>query len=319
MEILIVDDERTVTAVHGAYVRKVANCSAVCFGNAADALDWAASHDPAMVIVDYVMPVMDGVEFTQRFRQLPGKHATPVVMVTDFGHEDVKQLALSAGVDEFLTKPVDRIALTTCIVNLSIARSMSKDAVVSVRERHDFDAIDPAALAMILAERDRLRAPTESGQSPNDADDKTSVAVEAGASDEILILDDERTSTALLACYVRRFKCSPTRFAHANEALAWCETHEPAAVIVDYMMPDMDGLEFTRRFRQLPGKAAVPVLMVSAYGDLKQAALAAGVDEFLQKPVDATDFMLHLRTMIAGRALQKKLAKDERPREQSGR
>jgi CheY-like chemotaxis protein len=315
MEILIVDDERTATAVHGAYVRKVANCNAVCFGNPTEALDWAATHHPAMVIVDYIMPVMDGTEFTRRFRRLPGKDRTPVVMVTDFDHVGAKQLALSAGVNEFLAKPVGRAALTACILRLAAARSTQKNAAGCPPGQQDFDGMDPAALATLLTERDRRRGLSEGGQSEHDAGDAGTVALEPGSSEEILILDDERTSTALLACYVRRFKCLPTRFGHASEALAWCETHDPAAVIVDYMMPDMDGLEFTRRLRVLPGKADIPVLLVSAYCDslLKQAALAAGVHEFLQKPVDATDLAMHVRTIIAARALQKRLAKPERP------
>jgi CheY-like chemotaxis protein len=314
MEILIVDDERTATAVHGAYVRKVANCKAVCFGNPQEALDWAAKHHPAIVIVDYLMPVMDGTEFTRRFRRLPGKNHTPVLMVTDFDHASVRELALSAGVDEFLTKPVDRATLTSCILNLSAARPTRRDAAVSPSEPHDFDAIDPAALDTILTERDRRRAVGGGGPSGHDSRDKASAALQAAGSEEILILDDEPTSTALLACYVRRFKCSPTRFGQATQALAWCQTHEPAAVIVDYMMPDMDGLEFIRRFRMLPGKADIPVVMVSAYGDslLKQAALAAGVSEFLQKPVDATNLAMRLQTLLAARALRKRVEKDER-------
>jgi PleD family two-component response regulator len=76
----------------------------------------------------------------------------------------------------------------------------------------------------------------------------------------------------------------------------------------------MDGLEFTRRFRLLAGKAEIPVVMVSAYGDslLKEAARAAGVNEFLHKPVHAADLAMHLRTMFAERTLRNKLAKDER-------
>ena len=311
MQVLIVDDERTATAVHGAYVRKVANCEAVCFGNPQEALDWAAKHQPAIVIVDYLMPVMDGTEFTRRFRRLPGKNRTPVLMVTDFDHASVRDLALSAGIDEFLTKPVDRATLTSCILKLSAARLKHRNAGDSVTEGEGLGDVNPAALETILAERDRRRILGDGDSSERGAADKASVVAEAGSSDEILILDDEPTSTALLACYVRRFNCSPTRFAHAAQALGWCQTHEPAAVIVDYVMPDMDGLEFIRRFRLLPGKTNVPVLMVSAYGDslLKQAAFAAGVSEFLHKPVDASVLAGHLRTVLTARTLQKKIEK----------
>ena len=317
MQILIVDDERTSAAIHGAYVRKLANFEAVCFGNPGDALDWARTHEPALVIVDYFMPVMDGVEFTRRLRRLPGKDSTPVVMVTGFGDEDVRQLARAAGVNEFLIKPVDRIELSACILNLSAMRSTLKKAAVSLGHPHDYDDIDSAALGTILAERDRLRALNEGEPSKPQPLGNARVAVESPVSrpsEDILILDDERTSTAVLDGYVRKLNCFPARFAHPHEALAWCKTHEPWAVIVDYIMPDMDGLEFTRRFRLLPGKADVPVLMVSAHGDLalRHAAVAAGVNEFLHKPVDAADLTGHIRTMLAARAIQKRLQKHER-------
>jgi CheY-like chemotaxis protein len=77
-------------------------------------------------------------------------------------------------------------------------------------------------------------------------------------------------------------------FTCKGEALDWAATHRPIAVILDYLMPDIDGIEFTRRFRVLPGKACVPVLMVTGcnYGDLRQRARSVGVDEFLTKPVN---------------------------------
>ena len=117
---------------------------------------------------------------------------------------------------------------------------------------------------------------------------------------DIVILDDERTSIALLEHYVRKFDCTPVRFTNPGDALQWCAAHSPGLVIVDYKMPEMDGIEFTRRLRALPGKAAVPVLMVSASTDrlLRQHALRTGVNSFLRKPIERTQFSAFLQSVF---------------------
>jgi DNA-binding response OmpR family regulator len=123
MHILIVDDEHTATAVHGYHVRRVAGCTAACFAYPREALEWAASHRVDAVIVDYLMPDIDGIEFTRRFRLLPDKARVPVLMVTGCVEGHLKYRARTAGVDEFLTKPVNYGHLSARLLELYAARS----------------------------------------------------------------------------------------------------------------------------------------------------------------------------------------------------
>ena len=117
---------------------------------------------------------------------------------------------------------------------------------------------------------------------------------------DVVIVDDQRTSIALLQHYVRKFDCTPVRFTNPTDGLQWCATHSPSLVIVDYQMPEMDGLQFTRRFRALPDKAAVPVLMVTASTDrlLRQHALRIGVNSFLRKPIDRALFSAFMESVL---------------------
>jgi two-component system, response regulator RpfG len=109
---------------------------------------------------------------------------------------------------------------------------------------------------------------------------------------DIVILDDERTTTVLLEQYVRALNCVPLVFAYARDALAHCAEHCPGLVVLDYRMPEIDGIEFTQRFRALPGTLTTPVLMVSASIDpeLCENAFNSGVNSFLSKPVDRRRF-----------------------------
>src|SRR5688500_17984602 len=105
--------------------------------------------------------------------------------------------------------------------------------------------------------------------------------------------------------------CSPSAFMNAFQGLRWRAEHEPDLIIVDYLMPEIDGIEFTRRFRALPGKADTPLLMVTAAGDdreLKHRALALGINDFLNKPFDQLELQARARNMLALRESRKKLA-----------
>ncbi len=129
---------------------------------------------------------------------------------------------------------------------------------------------------------------------------------------DIVLVDDAPITIALLKKLVSNLPgCRPFAFTNAVEGLRWCAEHDPDLIIVDYMMPEIDGIEFTRRFRALPGKADTPLLMVTAAGDdreLKHRALALGINDFLNKPFDQLELQARARNMLALRESRKKLA-----------
>ncbi|OLE19638.1 MAG: two-component system response regulator [Betaproteobacteria bacterium 13_1_20CM_3_63_8] len=77
-------------------------------------------------------------------------------------------------------------------------------------------------------------------------------------------------------------------------------------VLVDYMMPDMDGIEFVKRLRALPGYEHVPIVMITVHDDRKvrYAALDAGITDFLTKPVDARECLARCRNLLTLRRQQ---------------
>jgi len=127
----------------------------------------------------------------------------------------------------------------------------------------------------------------------------------------VLVVDDVALNLTLMKHLVARLDdCEPVLFDRSAAALAWCATHDPDLVIVDYMMPAPDGIEFARRFRVLPGAAETPLLMVTANTDIevRYAALQAGINDFLTKPVDRTELIARATNMLRLRRAQKALA-----------
>jgi CheY-like chemotaxis protein len=119
----------------------------------------------------------------------------------------------------------------------------------------------------------------------------------------ILILDDRATNRSIFArlASVIEDDVSVEVFGDPFDALEWLEGNRVDLVITDFKMPGMDGAEFTRRFRALPGGAAVPVLVVTAHDDrsFRVRALDAGATDFLQSPIDHFELVTRARNLLA--------------------
>lgn len=118
----------------------------------------------------------------------------------------------------------------------------------------------------------------------------------------VAIVDDSDINLTLLKVLVTKLGgCEPFLFQESPKGLAWCVGNLPDLVIVDYMMPDFDGLQFIARFRAAPGCADIPVLMITANDDkdVRYEALQIGATDFLTKPVDRIEFSARVRNMLA--------------------
>jgi putative two-component system response regulator len=126
----------------------------------------------------------------------------------------------------------------------------------------------------------------------------------------VLIVDDNATNVLLLSSLAQTAAGSkPVAFEDPVEALGWCSCNIPDLVLVDYMMPDLNGLEFIRQFTAMPGRTDVPIVMVTTENekDIRREALTLGATEFLAKPIDTIEFRTRVRNLLALRRSQKML------------
>jgi len=125
----------------------------------------------------------------------------------------------------------------------------------------------------------------------------------------VLIIDDNEINVAILRNLVLRLPAEPICFTNSGQALEWCHTEEPDLVLVDYMMPTPDGIEFISAIRILPGFKEIPVVMVTAAGekDVRYKALEVGATDFLTKPIDNIELIARARNLLELRKSQKAL------------
>ncbi len=125
--LLVIDDNSTNLTLFRHLLQKIEDAQVQCFADATVALEWCAGNEPDLILVDYMMPVMDGLEFIRRLQAMPERRDVAIVMVTADTESDVRHQALALGAQDFLTKPVDKEELIARVRNLLALRQSRRN------------------------------------------------------------------------------------------------------------------------------------------------------------------------------------------------
>ncbi|MDD2545244.1 MAG: response regulator [Burkholderiaceae bacterium] len=226
--------------------------------------DQAQPYD--LVLLDWNMPVLDGVETLQRLQALPLRKPPCVIMVTAYGREEVQGSAQQRGVAcrSVLTKPVTSAALLD-----ALGEALGPDLVIEAPQSASPAGVD-AAKAQLQGARVLLVEDNEMNQE---------LAIEwlAQAGMEVVVASHGQAALDILA-RDRRFD----------------------GVLMDIQMPVMDGLTATRAIRQNPAWRTLPVIAMTANamaGD-QETALAAGMTDYIAKPLNGAQMFATLARWI---------------------
>jgi DNA-binding response OmpR family regulator len=117
----------------------------------------------------------------------------------------------------------------------------------------------------------------------------------------LLMIEDDARLASMVSEYLSQSGYTVAHAGDAQSGLALLQGSAPQLVILDLMLPDMDGLEVCRRIRALPGAlAATPVLMLTAKGDPMDRiiGLEMGADDYLPKPFEPRELLARIRAVL---------------------
>jgi putative two-component system response regulator len=117
-QVLIVDDAEINLILFETLIRRMGDCEPIKFTDAVQGLAWAQTHDVDLVIVDYMMPALHGIDFIHQLRATKGREDVPVLMITANDQKQILYRALDAGATDFLTKPVDKVEFMARVNNM---------------------------------------------------------------------------------------------------------------------------------------------------------------------------------------------------------
>jgi two-component system, cell cycle response regulator len=224
-----------------------------------------------IVLLDVMMPDMDGFEVCRQLKSNPGTHHIPVVMVTALDQPSDRVRGLEAGADDFLTKPVSDIALIARVRSLSRLKLMTDEL--------------------------RMRAVTsrEIGiQSP----EREAVA-ETGRNGAIMVVDDRAGSSERLQRMLSG-EHKVTVEADPNAALFHAAEGNYDLLIVSLGLENFDALRLCSQVRSLDRTRNVPILAIADADNTTRLVrgLEIGVNDYLTRPIDKNELMARVRTQI---------------------
>lgn len=127
MRLMIVEDNRTNLLVLKGILQKFEDCEVEAYLNPLEALERTSAERFDLILVDYLMPEMDGRTFIAKLRTRPEYEHVPIVMITADGNRQTRIEAITAGATDFLNKPVDPVELKARVGNLLILRRQQRE------------------------------------------------------------------------------------------------------------------------------------------------------------------------------------------------
>lgn len=119
------------------------------------------------------------------------------------------------------------------------------------------------------------------------------------ASATVLVVDDNKDAVDIVARLLTHNEITALRAYSGQECLDIVRTHAVDVIVLDVMMPEMDGLEVCKRLKELPSPP--PVILLTAKDDMatRTAGMSLGVSEFIVKPVNTRDLIARIKTQLS--------------------
>ncbi len=144
--------------------------------------------------------------------------------------------------------------------------------------------------------------------------DRLAPVVSGPATDPIiLVVDDDADLREMINLMLRRDGIAITEAENGAGALAYCREHRPDLILLDIMMPVVDGVNACRQIRQLPGFMDTPILMVTALGDMDSITRSfdAGATDYIPKPINSLILRQRVQHLVRGARAQAALRDSE--------
>lgn len=240
-------------------------------GSGPEALEICDSHDVDIVLLDVMMPGMDGFEVCRRLKTNPRTHHVPVLMITALDQPSDKVEGLEAGADDFLTKPVDDMQLMARVKSLARLKSLTDE----LRAR--------ALTGQQIAIEDALRAMDQ-------------ISASGGS---ILVVDTDRRHAERIKGYLDAEHQVDILTQPADAVFQVSGTQYELA-LVSMSLEGFDPLRVCSQIRTVDHSRNLPIILMADDADKPRVvrALDLGVNDFISRPIERNELSARVRTQI---------------------
>lgn len=249
--------------------------------NGTDALVKVAAQSPDIVLLDVMMPGMDGFEVCRRIKQDPALAHIPVVMVTALTDTEDKVRGLESGADDFLSKPINDTAL------MARVRSLVR-------------------LKMAL---DEWRMRENTANLLGVVDKSSNVMSEPPDKARVLIVEDKAFEQRKIVETLARDQDETTVADTGMKAVELVNSHEYDVVMISLNLANEDGLRLCSHLKSNEKSRSVPIVMIGGEEDMSRIAhgLEIGVHDYILRPVDRNELLARVRTQVRRKRFHQRL------------
>ena len=237
----------------------------------AEALAICADESVDLVLLDVMMPGMDGYETCRRLKSQTGTAHIPVVMVTALDQLRDRLQGLDAGADDFLTKPIDEVALIARVRSLVRLKSITDELRMRALPSTTILAFDPLSKAV----RDE------------------------GWGGRILLVEDRPASVARIDATLQS-RHTVDCCSDPETVVSRLSDQTYDIVIISLGLKDCDGLRLCGRIRSMERFRQVPIVLIADLEDGPRVmrALDFGINDFIVRPVEPNELQARVRTQL---------------------
>lgn len=248
--------------------------------NGREAISKALEIKPDIILMDIMMPEMDGFEATKIIKLNSETSFIPIIIVTALNAQEDRVRGLEAGADDFLTKPINDYALMTRLKSLVRLKTMDDEL--------------------------RLRDQTSKELGLVIEDSSVSVSVEGSS---ILVIDDDKIQYSKISNKLATKQINTIRKDNVDTLVDNSDTTDYCAIIISTQLFSDDGLRLCAEIKSQPRLKYIPILILVDENDqdILSKGLELGVNDYIITPIDENELMARCITQIKRKKYQDKL------------
>lgn len=228
---------------------------------------------PDVILLDVLMPGLDGIEVTRELKGDPRTKNIPIILVTSLEGIENKLAGLEAGAEEYLTKPVKPVEVLARVKSM-LQLKQYRDQL-SIRKQSEG--------AMVEAAPDEKTGPSSGQELP-----------------VVLLVEDNDIDARIIRSHLKDMPLELEIAKTGSEAISRIRSDKIDLILLDILLPDMTGFEICQRLKEMDKNFDAPIIIITCLHDLESriTGLELGVDDFLVKPINRQELAVRIRALL---------------------
>jgi len=267
--ILIVDDEPVNVKLMGA-ILSTEQFDIISAFNGKTALELVNTQKVDLVLLDIMMPEIDGYEVTKEIKRNIQTKDIPVILVTALHGKEDKMRGLQAGADEFLTKPVNKVEIIARVKSMLRLRQYQEQ--INIRKKSE----EPLSIPSLNPSSNR------------------------NTTQCVLLVEDDVKDLKLIQQLVSNEPYCLRIVKSGEDAIALALKEKIDLILLDIILPGLDGYQVCQYLKKNNSTCDIQILMITCLSDLesKLKGVEEGVDDFLVKPIDNRELKSRINALL---------------------